>query len=119
MSSRSPFGETISSVAPSWATAVERIVWLMVSPVVSAAATIAVPSMSPMTMSALRPRRRPTFRTPSFTRIGLRSARMPITTAATARTTRSPARSSSTGMPKSSRIAYRTGTDGGSRYTTS
>ena len=73
MSSTAPFGAIVSSVAPSVATAVVRIVWAMVSPVVRAAATIVVPSMRPTTMSALRPRRRPTLRTASFTRTGFES----------------------------------------------
>ena len=39
---------------PSAATAVERIVWLIVSPVASAAAMIVVPSIEPATISAVR-----------------------------------------------------------------
>ena len=70
-----PFADTSSSVSPREETAAERIVWLIVSPVVSATATIAVPSMRPSTISDVRPRRRPTFRTPSFTSTGCRSAR--------------------------------------------
>ena len=55
----------------------------MVSPVVSAAATIAVPSIRPTTISALRARRRLTFRIASLTRIGLRTASAATTAAAT------------------------------------
>lgn len=69
MSSAAPFGAIVSSVAPSVATVVARIVWLIVSPVVRAAAMIVVPSISPTTMSALPPRRRRTLRTASFTRM--------------------------------------------------
>ena len=50
-----PFAATTSSVWPSAAIADERIVWLIVSPVASAAAMIAVPSIRPTTISALRP----------------------------------------------------------------
>ena len=99
-----PSAETTSSVAPSCAIASERIVWLIVSPVTSAAATIVVPSISPRTMSAVRPRRRPTLRTPSRARIGLRSTRTPRIAAAAPRATRRPTRSESTGIPKSSCI---------------
>ena len=42
-----PRAATVSSVRPSAAVADERIVWLIVSPVVSAAAMIAVPSIEP------------------------------------------------------------------------
>ena len=69
-------------------TAVERIVWLIVSPVASAAAMIVVPSISPTTISAVRPRRRRTLRTPSLTRTrgcAARAARLPPTSAARAR----------------------------------
>jgi hypothetical protein len=106
MSSTAPFAATVSSVEPSALTAVERIVWLIVSPVVSAAAMIVVPSMSPTTISALRPRRRPTLRSASFTRIRLRSARAPSAASATPSPTRRTTRSVSTGMPKTSFIGY-------------
>ena len=51
-----PRAATTSSVGPSAWTAAERMVWLIVSPVASAAVMIAVPSMSPSTIRALRPR---------------------------------------------------------------
>ena len=97
-----PFADTSSSVSPREATAAERIVWLMVSPVVSATATIAVPSMRPSTISAVRPRRRPTLRTPSFTSTGCRSARKPRTANATTSAPTSRTRTVPIGMPKSS-----------------
>ena len=80
MSSTAPLADTISSLSPSAATAVVRIVWLIVSPVTRAAATIVVPSISPSTIRPVRPRRRPTLRTPRRTRTGFRStstARIP------------------------------------------
>ena len=55
-----------SSVSPSTFVDVARIVWLIVSPVVSAAAMIVVPSISPTMIRAVRPRRRGTLRTPSL-----------------------------------------------------
>ena len=51
------------------------MVWLIVSPVASAAVMIAVPSISPTTISALRPGRRRTFLTPRRRKTRLRSAR--------------------------------------------
>src|SRR5918996_2093827 len=106
MTSAAPFGAIVSSVAPSVATAVERIVWLIVSPVVRAAAMIVVPSMSPTTIRALRPRRRPTLRSASFTRMRLRSARRPSTPNAAPSPTRRMTRSVPAGMPKTSFIGY-------------
>ena len=64
----------------------ERIVWLIVSPVVSAAAMIAVPSIEPAMISALRAGRRPTFRTPRRRNTRLRRP----STATTSRAATSP-----------------------------
>src|SRR4249919_1348636 len=95
-----PLAATTSSVCPRAAVAEERIVWLIVSPVASAAAMIAVPSISPTTIRARRARRRPMLRTPSRRNARLRKARAATTPSArasrTVRTTVSP----STGMPK-------------------
>ena len=55
MSSTAPVAATTSSVSPSALTAVDRIVWFIVSPVARAAAMIVVPSISPTTISAERP----------------------------------------------------------------
>ena len=57
MSSTAPRADTISSVSPSAAVAVVRIVWLIVSPVTSAAPTIVVKERAP--------KRRTPSRTPS------------------------------------------------------
>src|SRR5262249_50694949 len=102
MSSTAPFGATVSSVAPSDVTAVERMAWFIVSPVVSAAATIVVPSMSPRTISAVRPGRRDAFRTARRSRTRFRSARKARIAKAIPSPTARPTRSVSTGMPKSS-----------------
>ena len=119
MSSTAPFGAIVSSVAPSADTAVVRIVWLMVSPVVKAAAMIVVPSISPTTMRALRPRRRPTLRSASFTRIRLRSASAPRTQSEPTNPTRRIVRSVSAGIPKTSFIGYATRTPSMSATATS
>ena len=119
MSSAAPLGAIVSSVAPSVATVVARIVWLIVSPVVRAAAMIVVPSISPTTMSALRPRRRRTLRTASFTRMRLRRPRAASAQSASPRPTSRTTRSVSTGMPKTSFIGYATKTSAVSAKATS
>ena len=119
MSSTAPFGAIVSSVAPSVATAVVRIVWLIVSPVVRAAAMIVVPSISPSTMRALRPRRRPTLRTASLTRMRFRTPRAASAESAMPSPTRRTTRSVSTGMPKTSFIGYATRTPAVSAKATS
>ena len=118
MSSTAPFGAIVSSVAPSVATAVVRIVWLIVSPVVRAAAMIVVPSISPSTMRALRPRRRPTLRTASLTRMRFGRRGLPVRRAMPSPTRRT-TRSVSTGMPKTSFIGYATRTPAVSAKATS
>ena len=60
----------------------ERIVRLIVSPVTSADAMIVVPSISPTTISAARPRRRATLRRPSRRSTRLRSASVATTPSA-------------------------------------
>ena len=69
-----PFAPTTSSVLPSAEVAEERIDWLIVSPVASDAVMITVASINPTTISAARPRRRLTFRTPSRKKTRLRDA---------------------------------------------
>ena len=68
-----PFTDTSSSVSPSDETTDERIVLLIVSPVASAEAMIAVPSIRPVTMRAVRARRRGRLRRASLTKIQLRT----------------------------------------------
>ena len=119
MSSVAPFGAMVSSVAPSVETVVALIVWLIVSPVVRAAAMIVVPSISPTTIRALRPRRRPTLRTASFTRIGFRRARAASAHSEMPSPTRRTTRRVSTGMPKTSFIGYATKTPSMSANATS
>src|SRR6516164_422951 len=63
---------------------------------------IAVPSINPRTMSALRPGRRPALRIESLSSIRFRSARAASAPNATASATARIARSVSTGMPKTS-----------------
>src|SRR5436190_2352095 len=96
-----PFAATTSSVRPSAETAAERIVWLIVSPVARAAVMMAVPSISPTTIRALRARRRRTLRTPRRKKTRLRIARAasPATTIARMRT--GAAARPPTGMPNS------------------
>ena len=54
VSTSAPLTDTSSSVEPSDSIADSRIVWLIVSPDASADAMIVVPSISPVTMSAVR-----------------------------------------------------------------
>ena len=91
------------SASPSPLTAAWRMVWLIVSPVVSAAAIIAVPSISPTTMRSDQARRF-TFRTPNRNSTRFRSTKNPSAPPTTPRATTKTTRSESTGMPKSSRI---------------
>ena len=65
---------TVSSMKPSRSTTSERTVVAIVSPVSSDDAMMVVPSMSPTTMSAVRPRRRGMLRNPILTKTRLRSA---------------------------------------------
>src|SRR4029453_11060212 len=62
---------------------------------------IAVPSIRPTTISALRPRRRPTLRTPRRRKMRFRSASAPTAASTTARTRTSAVARPPTGMPKS------------------
>ena len=73
MSGVAPRAAISSSVCPSEVTADERTVRVMVSPVASDAVMIAVPSIRPTTISALRPGRRRALRTPSRKKMRLRS----------------------------------------------
>ena len=95
-----PLAPMISSVFPSAVVADERIVWLMVSPVAKAAEMIVVPSISPTTISAVRPRRRLRLRIPSRKKTRLRSASTAMPPMASARMIVRTTVSSSTGSPK-------------------
>src|SRR5512142_404773 len=96
-----PFAPTTSSACPSAPSALERIVWLIVSPVASAAPMITVPSIRPATISALRPRLRCALRNPSRTKTRLRTATAAIAASATTRSAASTSASIPTGIPKS------------------
>ena len=114
-----PRAATSSSVWPSDEIAEERIVCVIVSPVASAAAMIAVPSISPTTMSALRPGRRSAFRMPSRRNTRFRAATTATAASAAASVaTRTTARIP-IGMPKSLVMAgYPIATAGASARTT-
>src|SRR5690348_6055866 len=73
----------------------------MVSPVASAAAITAVPSISPTTISALRPGRRRTLRTPSRKNTRFRSASSETAARAAASAATNATSSAPMGMPKS------------------
>src|SRR5689334_780819 len=96
-----------SSVRPSAAVADERIVWLMLSPVDSAAAMITVPSIDPTTISALRAGRRRTLRTPRRTSTGLRRARIATAPSTTTRMMLRTTASVPTGIPNNLVMAAR------------
>ena len=85
-------------------TAVWRIVFVIVSPVVSAAATIVVARSRPATISAERARRRPALRTPSRKSTRLRSAKAITMASATPRATARTASNVPVGIPKTSVI---------------
>jgi len=78
----------------------ERIVWLIVSPVLSAEEMIAVPSMSPRTMSVERAGLRATLRAPSFRKTRLRTASAATVPSVHASTTTSTSASVPIGIPK-------------------
>src|SRR4029079_17283052 len=78
-----------------------RTVRPIVSPVASAAAMMAVPSMEPTTMSALRPGRRRILRTPMRKNTGFRPASTPTAARAATESAASTTASWSTGMPNS------------------
>jgi hypothetical protein len=95
-----PFTVIHSSLLPSVDSMPDRTDRPIVSPVPSAAAMIVVASMSPTTINALRPARRPMLRTPRRKNTRLRTASaaisaMPSPTSTDKMTVRAP-----TGMPK-------------------
>ena len=102
----SPFAPTTSSVLPSAVIAEERIEELIVSPVANEAVMIAVPSISPATIKAARPRRRLAFRTPRRKNTRFRSAKTATTESNTTTSTASTSASESTGIPNSFCMAH-------------
>lgn len=104
-----PFAVIHSSLLPRLRTTVERTLRPIVSPVPSAAAMIAVASIRPTTMSALRPGRRAAPRMPSRRKTRLRSASVATTATAVATTTTSANASGSIRRPNSfSMVAHLT-----------
>ena len=94
-----PFTPTDSSVLPSVRTTDDLMVDAIVSPVLSADAMMAVPSMSPTTMMAVRARRRPTLRRPSLKKTRFRSASAATTPTETARSSVTTTARVATGAP--------------------